>query len=208
MKTNYARVSYLFARKIDTNLIAFGKNVLVLMLQAIGIYKTPVPDLATVTTAVSALEVAVQEALEGGKIAIAARNAARAELLSLLRQLAAYVENTCKGDLLLLLESGFEPVKTKTPAGVLPPPFIIRLGATGTSGELMLSMKRVKNSAAYVVQMAATPEGPWEGRGVHTSSRRILLTGLTPGKVYWVRASANGSAGPSGWSSPVSAMAV
>ncbi len=83
MKTTYARVSYLFARKIDTNLIAFSKNVIALMQTNVGLFKTPVPDLVTVTNATNALEVAVQEALEGGKIAVATRNAARAELLSL-----------------------------------------------------------------------------------------------------------------------------
>lgn len=208
MTISYPRVSLTFARKIDTNLIAFVRNVIALMTENVAIYKTPVPDLATVTTAVNTLETAVHEALEGGRIAIAARNAARAMMLSLMRQLAAYVENTCKADLLILLESGFTATKPRTPVGVLPPPADSRLSLTGTSGELSLTMTRVKNCAAYTVQSAESPNGPWEARGVHTSCRRIVLTGLTPGKTYWVRACANGSAGPSGWSSPVSAMAV
>jgi hypothetical protein len=48
----------------------------------------------------------VHGALDGGKIAIATRNAARAEMLSLLRQLASYVTGNCNSDLVALLGSG------------------------------------------------------------------------------------------------------
>ena len=88
MKTSgtYPRVSLAFARKIDTDLIAFTRNVITLM-TGNPQYPTPSPALTVVTTAVNALETAVHDALDGGKIAIATRNAARAEMLSLLRQL-------------------------------------------------------------------------------------------------------------------------
>jgi hypothetical protein len=35
-----------------------------------------------------------------------------------------------------------------------------------------------------------------------------FLDGFTPGKVYWARVRANGTAGPSEWSNPATAMAV
>lgn len=118
---SYPRVSLTFARKIDTDLIAFTRNVITLM-TGNAQYPTPSPALKVVTTTVDALETAVHEALDGGKIAIATRNAARAEMLSLLRQLAAYVTGNCDAELVLLLGSGFEPVKTPSPVGVLPAP--------------------------------------------------------------------------------------
>ena len=121
MKTSgtYPRVSLAFARKIDTDLIAFTRNVITLM-TGNAQYPTPSPALTVITTAVNALETAVHDALDGGKIAIATRNAARAEMLSLLRTLAAYVTGTCDADLVLLLSSGFEPVKAPSPVGVYP----------------------------------------------------------------------------------------
>ncbi|HMJ06588.1 MAG TPA: fibronectin type III domain-containing protein, partial [Chthoniobacterales bacterium] len=160
--------------------------------------------LATVTTALNTLETAVQEAMDGGKIAIASRNAARAQVLSLLRQLSSYVQNNCGNDLVALLSSGFENIKPRSPAGVLPPPQNLRLALTGTSGELSLRLNAVVNARNYSVQQAENPEGPWRDRGAYTNARGILLKGLTPGTVYWVRACANGSAGPSGWGGPVS----
>jgi hypothetical protein len=118
MKTSgtYPRVSLAFARKIDTDLIAFTRNVITLM-TGNAQYPTPSPALTVITTAVNALETAVHDALDGGKIAIATRNAARAEMLSLLRQLAAYVTGNCDADLVLLLSSGFEPVKAPSSGG-------------------------------------------------------------------------------------------
>lgn len=200
-------VSYAFARLLFTALIAFARNVVTLM-TGNAHYPTPTPPLAEVSIAIDTLETAVHDALDGGKIAIAARNAAGAGLLSLLRQLASYVQTTCKGDLVILLSSGFQPVKTRTPAGVLPPPANLRLVPTGTSGQLALRLDRVPNNAGYSVQTADNPDGPWTDRGVFTSSRGILLTDLTPGQVCWARACANGAADPSGWGGPVSAMAV
>src|ERR1041385_8895363 len=107
----YPRVSLSFARKIDTDLIAFARNVITLM-TGNAQYPTPSPTLKVIGTAVDALETAVHDALDGGKIAIATRNAARAELLSLLRQLASYVSGNCNADLVLLIGSGFEAIRT------------------------------------------------------------------------------------------------
>jgi len=208
MKTSgtYPRVSLAFARKIDTDLIAFTRNVITLMTGNTH-YPTPSPALTVITTAVNALETAVHDALDGGKITIATRNAARAEMLSLLRQLAAYVSGNCNADLVLLLSSGFEPVKASSPVGVLPAPENLRLSLTGISGELYLRFDRVPNAVNYSVQTAQNPDGPWEDQDLSTSTR-VTISGLTPGKVYWVRAQANGSAGASGWGGPASAMAV
>jgi hypothetical protein len=202
----YPRVSLAFAKKIDTDLIAFVRNIIALM-TGNPLYLTPLPTLAVLTTAVNALETAVHEALDGGKIAIATRNAAQAELLSLLRQLAAYVTGNCNANLVLLLSSGFEPVKAPSPVGVLPAPENLRLSLTGISGQLYLRFDRVTNAVNYSVQTAQSPDGPWEDQELPTSTR-VLITDLTPGKVYWVRAQANGSAGPSGWGGPASAMVV
>ncbi|HEY2711801.1 MAG TPA: hypothetical protein VGI60_04740 [Chthoniobacterales bacterium] len=37
---------------------------------------------------------------------------------------------------------------------------------------------------------------------------RVILTGLTSAKTYWVGARANGALGPSGWSNPATTIAV
>lgn len=202
----YPRVSLGFARKTDTDLIAFTRNVITLMTGNTD-YPTPSPTLTVVTTSVNSFETAVHDALDGGKIAIATRNAARNELLSLLRQLAAYVTGNCKADIVVLLGSGFNAVKTPSPVGVLPAPQNLRLEYTGMSGELRLKFDRVTNAANYSIQTATSPDGPWDDQDLSTASR-VTIGGLTPGKVYWARACANGSQGSSEYGGPATAMAV
>ena len=202
----YARVALSFARKVDTDLIAFVRNVIALMTGNTQ-YPTPTPTLAVLTTAVNAFETAVHEALNGGKIVIATRNAARVELLALMRQLAAYVQASCQADLLLLLGSGFAAVRAPSPVGVLPAPQNPRLTYTDKSGELLLKFDRVTNAANYSVQTAPAATGPWADEDISTATR-VVIGGLTPGEVLWARACANGSAGASEWSMPATAMAI
>lgn len=202
----YARVALSFAKKIDTDLLAFVRNVTALMTNNTQ-YPTPMPTLAVLTTSVNAFETGVHDALDGGKIAIATRNAARVELLALMRQLAAYVQASCNADLLALIGSGFDAVRAPSPVGVLPAPQNPRLMLTGKSGELLFKFDRVNNANNYSVQTAPAATGPWEDDSLSTAAR-VLIGGLTPGETLWARACANGSAGASEWSTPTTAMAV
>ena len=149
----------------------------------------------------------VHDALDGGRIAIAARNAARVNLLSLLRQLAAYVQGHCGDDLLALLSSGLDAVRAPSPAGILPAPANPRLMLTGKSGELYFKFDTVTNARNYTIEVASNSAGPWQDYDLSTTSR-VLLEALTPGQVYWARACANGATGASDWSAPTSAMAI
>ena len=63
------------------------------------------------------------------------------------------------------------------------------------------------NAANYAVESSIDSEGPWTDRGLSPNTR-VTLDGFTPGKVYWARVRANGTAGPSEWSNPATAMAV
>jgi hypothetical protein len=202
----YARVALGFTRKTDYDLIGFVRNVIALMTSNTQ-YPSPSPALATLTASVNSFETLVQEAVDGGKLAIANRNAARAELLSLMRQLAAYVQGNCKEDLALLLSSGFAAVRAPSPVGILPAPLNPRLSLTRKSGELLFRFDRVTNAKNYTVQTAPSANGPWEDEDLSTSVR-VTIGGLTPGETIWARACANGSAGASDWTTPISAMAV
>jgi hypothetical protein len=195
-----------FARKIDTDLIAFVRNIVTLMTGSV-LYPTPSPTLTTITTSVDAFETAVQEALDGGKIALAARNAARAALLSLVRQLAAYVQGHCAADLVNLFESGFDATRAPSPVGIPAAPPDQRLSLTGMSGELLMRYGKVPNAVNYTVESATDPEGPWTFQALVTQTR-VTIQGLIPGKVYWARARANGSVGSGEWGGPATAMAV
>lgn len=201
------RVSLSFVRKIDAQLIVFVRNIITLLAQLSGQYPTPSPKLTTITTAVNAFETKVQDAMNGGKIQIGARNAARNELVSLMRQLAAYVQGQCDFDVQNIIETGFDAVRRPFPVGALPAPLNPRFGYNGMSGELLLKFARVNNARTYQVQTAESADGPWEDQDISTSTR-VRIGGLTPGRLYWARVCANGSKGASPWSVPTTARAV
>ena len=68
---------------------------------------------------------------------------------------------------------------------------------------------RYANAGAYEAQKTVTIDNPnsWESVDQVTAAR-MQLDGLTPGKTYWARLRAIGSAGPGAWSEPVSAIAL
>jgi hypothetical protein len=49
---------------------------------------------------------------------------------------------------------------------------------------LLFKFDRVNNVLNYSVQSAESPDGPWEDQDL-SSSTRVIIAGLTPGKMYW-----------------------
>lgn len=204
----YPRVSRSFAVLTVALLIAFFRNVIDKMTNNTS-FQTPAPNppLADVKTAVDDLEVKNQAAMGGDRVAIAARNAGTAVLLNLGRQLGNYVETMANGNLDVLLSSGFDAVKAPTPSVIPDVPSNATLAAGDNTGTMMFRYTGGSNVRNYSIQYSENATGPWIDYGLWTNTR-VLLEGLTAGKVYWARACANGAAGTSDWSSPVSLMAV
>src|SRR5438045_2351027 len=118
-------------------LLVTGAQTVVNSLTSNPDYPTPTPTLATVTTALNAFTVAIADAATGGKEQTAIKIAKRAELVSLLRQLASYVGVNCGGDMAKLLSSGFPTQKpNRTPIGVLPTPDTPVVTPGALSGQL------------------------------------------------------------------------
>ena len=129
-------------------------------------------------------------------------------MLSLMRQLAAYVQGQANGSKAVILSSGLHTTKVPVPYGPLSAPVNLRLTQTGMSGQLLLRMNRVRGvSAGYNVHLSEAATGSFTDYAT-TSKTKVLFHGLTPATTYWVRARANGAAGPSGWSTPTTAMAI
>jgi hypothetical protein len=202
-----AKVSRKFAKYKVSVLITFARNVIKMTAKNPTDYKTPAPDLALVTAAVDALEVAAEDALERGRMAIAVRNAKHTELLALLQQLANYVQAHCKNDVPTLLSSGFEPIRGRGPVEQVLAPSYVSLKRNHASGNLDLRFGKVGNARSYSVQLATAPEGPWKDE-LPSTSTRVSIHNVTPGTIYWSRVRANGAGGTSDWTAPASVMAV
>src|ERR1700731_2690846 len=172
-------------------------------------YPNPSPTLTVVSDALKAFEVALSEASLGGVLLTLTKNAKRAELVSLVRQLASYVAATCNGDLVKLLGSAFPIHKpTRNAIGQLATPNtpVLRHGAR--SGDLEAKTKSVPGVFIYNWQLtpASAPQQTLPTK--QSTGARISFSGLTPGQIYSVKVNAVGAAGATDYSGPASLMVI
>lgn len=205
MTTNY-RVNLGFAAYADADLDKFttvvGRDLdgnasfplLPLTLAALGVLQTTFQD----TLAAQA---------QGGKLATAKKNAAREELTTALRSIAAYVQGISAQDKPMMLSSGFQANSTARSRLQLDTPNIVQID-NGMSTELVLRLTPILNARAYETQVK-TGTGDWQPAGISTNSRGVVVENLTPGLVYTMQVRAiGGITGYSDWSDPVSHMAM
>ncbi len=174
-------------------------------------YPAPSPTLAAVTAALNAFTTAVNDAISngGGVVLTSAKNDRRAELVALIRELASYVQVTCKGDMTVLLTSGFPIQKpTRNPIGQLPVPSDLTVTLGTYTGQLDASATPVFGAAVYNWRLSTAAAPTVVVQSAQTTAASNTFTGLTPGVVYNAEVNAVGAAGPSDWSDPVPQMAV
>ncbi len=199
-------VSLSFAQLPDSDLDEFTGAV-VAGLTGNTAFPTPAVSLADLTAAQTAFEDAMTAMAQGGTQATAAKNAARQTLIGLLRKEANYVQLTGNNDLPTLLSSGFLVSSTNTAQSPLDTPSILQI-TNEMSTQLVVRLQGVDNARAYEMQVK-NGTGGFVPAGTFVQSRRVVLTGLTPGQTYTVQARAvGGSTGYSDWSDPVSHMAM
>ena len=166
-------------------------------------FPTPSPTLAVISTALAAFTVALADAADGGVEKTAIKNAKRAELVSLLRQLASYVFATSNEDMTKLLSSGFPAQKTaRPPIGPLPTPATPFLSQGAVTGSLNASTPPINGAYIYNWRVALASAPTVYVKQVQTTAASNTFDGLTPGQIYNVQLNAVGTAGTTDWSGP------
>jgi hypothetical protein len=150
---------------------------------------------------------AIGAASNGSTEDTARKAAQRKALEGVLRQLAHYVQANHGNDLTKLVASGFEAASTSNAQSPLETPGITAI-VNNASSQLTLRVTAIDNARGYEVRRALVAEdgtlGDWEGAGFFTNTRGMVVTGLTPGKVYQFQVRAlGGSTGASDWSDAV-----
>jgi hypothetical protein len=172
-------------------------------------YATPSPALAVVQTAFAAYKVATANAAQGGVENTTIRDARRAELVALLRQLANYVSATADGDLETLASSGFPIQKTsRTPIGPLPAPNAPSVAQGPITGSMTSVVPPVYGAFTYNWRLALASAPTVVVQTAQTTAGRNTFNDLTAGQLYNVEANAVGAAGTSDWSDDGSMMVV
>jgi hypothetical protein len=160
------------------------------------------PTVAAIQTALDALTATTTIQGSGRNSAV---NAARDGLEQKLAQLAANLETLANYDSVKLATSGFDlrkaPVSPDTPGN-------LRLKPGGASGSVRVLFGPSERAKSYQAQISLDPNAdPWTDVDTFSSSRNVVLTGLTRAKDIWVRVRAIGPNNTkSGWSDPVTIL--
>ena len=156
------------------------------------------------TTRLNALQVAINNSVDGGKAQTAARDAALEFVFEGMDANAYYVSTIARVNLPLLLASGYSAVSTNRSQSPLAAPAITGID-NDTPTQLDVHLTPIANALGYEVQILIA--NVWTTVMFSSQARTISLTGLTTGTVYQVRARAvGGSTGQSPWSMPGSSI--
>lgn len=168
-------------------------------------FPTPTPTLANVQTKLDAYRTAMARDDSGRTAAV---DTSRAELETILGQLAGNLELTSGVTDADLATTGFDMRKPRTTTDApIDAPQNVRLRSTGNTGEVQLLCDPADRAKSYEVQHTLDPvNGPWTDAGTFGSTRGIVISGLTRSKDYWMRIRGIGSNGPGAWSDPATIL--
>ncbi len=215
--------------KVSLGLKRFSANDKVELARAIVLamtgnsnFTTPVPALSVVTTASTALDVALQNAQDRGKTKIALAHAAEANLDNLLTQLALYVESASNNDPAKILSSGMRVKSDRTPSQVPGVPINLSTRFVANDGAIKLTWDAVPLAKVYVIEQTDDPDLVISSRSVGGSNpapaaawstvvivtkTSFTITGLISGSKYAFRLFAIGAGGYGAYSDPIIAKA-
>ncbi len=157
-------------------------------------FPTPEPSLEVVAAATEDYSTALEAAAGLDRVKVADKNRARKTLQQVLGQLGLYIMCVANGDAAVLVSSGYTLAKTPEP-GKLANPGNVTLSNGVTGGQLLSSVKSVRYARVYsheITDQLPGDEGNWTV--THTTTCKHVFNGLTPGKQYWVRVGAIGTA--------------
>jgi hypothetical protein len=172
-------------------------------------FTDPTPKLSDVTLAKEELEVAITDALDGGRKAVATRRIRQRALKLILEQLGGYVVATVGDDEEAILSTGFTVRRQPSPVGEVTTPIALQASMSPIQGRVDIRWKAVRYARLYTVFVnSAAPEQAdgWRQLG-NSSKASFKATGLASGKVHWFRVCAIGTAGTGPFSDVAESLA-
>jgi len=195
---NKVRVAVTFSR-LESNLLATFASGVITRMTGNAAYPNPEVPLPDLFAANETFRDALAGKVQGGTRATAWKNQCREALIQLLRREATYVQIACNNDLPTMLSSGFKAVSMNRAPTPLETPQILKI-VNERSGELMLMVTPIRNARSYSLETSEDGVN-WQQAIIFCNTRRVILAGLTPGHVYWMRVRAiGGSTRYSDWS--------
>ena len=192
-------------KKGQGELVTTSKRILEKM-EDNEIFLPPPAALAQLKIIIPDLETALVNALGRDKEMIAIKNNKRVIVGNLLQELADHVTTTCKGDLSLLLSSGFD-ITSESPGNLLVAIELLEV-KLGGPGVATTKVRNATGARAFVHQYTTEPPGihtnwMWEPSGLSSHT----FKGLTSEKRHWFQVIAIGSGTQKAYS-PIVTMVI
>ncbi|MDQ6859574.1 MAG: fibronectin type III domain-containing protein [Verrucomicrobiota bacterium] len=189
--------------------IADNTDIIIAALTGNVYFPNANPTLAVLATGLAEFRTSINEAAKGGPQQTSAKNAKRAQLVSLLRHLASYLTTASGGNMTALLSSKFPTQKpTRQPIGDLNDPKAPDLTHGTLSGQIDAGTAPIYGAYTYNWRAALASAPDTYVQTLQTTAARVTFEGLTPGQLYSVDVNAVGAAGPSNWSDVSTLIAI
>lgn len=152
-------------------------------------FPTPSPTLSDVSDAATALETAYNDSRNRDKNKVAIMRLRRKEMLFLIGQLAAYVQQASGADEEKILSSGFDVRGSNTPHPVVAGEVHnVRVADGSTSGRIRVSWDKAENAVMYVILVSQDAYNNNPSDAVGFTTRTAKEVGEFPvGSRQWVK---------------------
>lgn len=172
-------------------------------------FSSPEPALDIIQGDANAFNIALDNSKNGSHEAVALKNVARSKLETSLHKLALWLNFKAEGDYVKLVTTGFELTRNSEPVGPLDVPDWLKVKPGKQSGYIELECSIVKNARHYVFSYRLTSDESNNGWiNTDSSSRKLLLTGLSSGEQYTFRAAGAGSDPSRNWGSEITSYVL
>lgn len=181
-----------FGRYTDADLLVQAQSIEV-SLTGNTYFPTTSPDLATVQTKINTYSDALSAAKDRSKNNIAAKNAARVDLTNTLVSLGMDLMKTANGNVQALISTAYPLSKQRQPLPPVGKPQVMKMEDGVNSGELVVIIAALLGARTFLYQYTQDPltaDSEWQSQNATTV--KVLLSGLEPGKRYWIRVIAYG----------------
>lgn len=199
-----------FAYFKEAELVAFCLRVISALTANVN-FPAPTPTVAEITALTIDYSTALSNAADGGKTLTAIKNQKRKVLVSAMRQLALNITANGQNKEAVILSSGFDT--TKSTRITKPNPFTpehLQLNYGIISGTVAAKSKKAKYALMYEFRYTEDEYGP-DAKWIYlppTTTSKILISGITPGKSIWVQVRSINRKGYSNWSDPANILFV
>jgi len=191
MKAFFRKILRNYKRKADSKLLPFAQNVHDLT-SVSPLLPNPTPDMPTLLAGITAYSSALTLAQNRERQQVALKNTAKATLIRLLDELADYVTLVAKGNLDVILVSGFDANKIPGSVTINTPILVFKNGPN--PGELITIAENASEAKTIVHEITPFPiteDSKW--MSVSSTRRSFTFTGLPIATIYCGRVVSIGS---------------